>query len=365
MSTSVLPVFFKSKDLPDAFSDRPASVLEICLAAERTAGSGSTIGAQLIGGLWRLYPATKEARSVLLVQGLRLRGVLVQVQNSNPFVIRGDSGEERVTTKVWVDNVPISVADKEIEHSLLKSGCELRSSVQMERARNADQKLTRFLTGRRFVFISVPDKPLEKTMQVSIFKAKIYHREQKLAQKVAVCSNCLENGHHSSVCSKEVVCMACNLSGHKRGDPKCLFPVAGQEKDEARVSEKEKENESANGDDRKKESDSESANDRRQELVNESKKNENEKVKKVTGEKDAKLPTRGRQPSRQRSRQTTLQPSLKLDGVSRSRSETPKRRHSGEASSPETSSKLAKRDCTRSHYFSLRDADLWDGEEGE
>ena len=61
-----------------------------------------------------------------------------------------------------MDNVPISESDTEIEHALLKTVCELRSSVKMERARDADQKLTRCVTGRRFVFISVPNQPPEK-----------------------------------------------------------------------------------------------------------------------------------------------------------------------------------------------------------
>eukprot|EP00745_Piridium_sociabile_P016071 TRINITY_DN23897_c0_g2_i3.p1 TRINITY_DN23897_c0_g2~~TRINITY_DN23897_c0_g2_i3.p1 ORF type:complete len:111 (-),score=10.63 TRINITY_DN23897_c0_g2_i3:70-402(-) len=106
----------------------------MCLAAERSAGPGSIIGAQLIGGLWRLYPVTKEARSALLVQGVRVRGISLQVNNMNPFILRGDSGEEKPSTKVWIDHVPISVADSELEQSLLKAGCELRSSVKMERA---------------------------------------------------------------------------------------------------------------------------------------------------------------------------------------------------------------------------------------
>ncbi|XP_076435070.1 uncharacterized protein LOC143274947 [Babylonia areolata] len=68
----VNPVFLRQKDIPDVDNNRP-TVLEMCLAAERSSGQGSVLGAQDIRGLWRIYPATKESRTELLVKGLRLR----------------------------------------------------------------------------------------------------------------------------------------------------------------------------------------------------------------------------------------------------------------------------------------------------
>ena len=82
-----------------------------------------------IRGLWRVYPATAEARSQLLVRGLRIRKTLIQPSSTNPFILRDDMGEEKPATKVWVDNIPISVADSAIEEALVKDGCELRSPI--------------------------------------------------------------------------------------------------------------------------------------------------------------------------------------------------------------------------------------------
>eukprot|EP00745_Piridium_sociabile_P041150 TRINITY_DN8081_c0_g1_i4.p2 TRINITY_DN8081_c0_g1~~TRINITY_DN8081_c0_g1_i4.p2 ORF type:complete len:204 (+),score=19.69 TRINITY_DN8081_c0_g1_i4:325-936(+) len=191
MAAGVNPVFLKTRDIPNFSGDRPATVLEMCIAAERTAGQGSIVGAQLIGGLWRIYPTTKDARSSLLVQGLRVRGTALQVNGTNPFVFSNNSGQEKLSTKVWIDGVPISVAESEIEHALTKAGCELRSSVKMDRVRDPDQKLTRFLTGRRFIFITVPTVPLEKIMKMNVFNARIYHKEHKLVKKTVTCSKCL------------------------------------------------------------------------------------------------------------------------------------------------------------------------------
>eukprot|EP00745_Piridium_sociabile_P016079 TRINITY_DN23897_c0_g3_i2.p1 TRINITY_DN23897_c0_g3~~TRINITY_DN23897_c0_g3_i2.p1 ORF type:complete len:210 (+),score=35.25 TRINITY_DN23897_c0_g3_i2:29-631(+) len=129
----------------------------------------------------------------------------------------------------------------------------------MERARDSDNKLTRFITGRRFVFITVPAVPLEKSLKVSFFSAKIYHKEQKLAQRTVVCSKCLETGHHVSGCSKDVVCRACKLSGHKRGDPDCLLVDSDHSRKEPKsASEERMEQEIV--DSRKKESGSENGN---------------------------------------------------------------------------------------------------------
>ena len=219
---AVLPVLGKKKDIPNSFSDRPTS-LEICLAAEKMSGRETIIGAQIIRGLWRIYPASREARSALLVKGLHLRNTMLQLGSTNPFILRDSSGseKEKESTKVWFDGVPISVAESEFEDALQKNGCELRSNITMERARDQDGKLTRFLTGRRFVFITVPSKPLDKNMTVNFFNAGVYHREQKLMQRKVICSKCLKEGHHMSVCVEEIVCRACKKTGHKRGDVNC------------------------------------------------------------------------------------------------------------------------------------------------
>jgi len=220
MSSGVNPVFLKLRDIPRSDTLRP-TVLEICLAAERSTGQGTIVGAQDIRGLWRIYPETKGARDTLLIKGIRLRDTSVKVCDTNPYSLRDNAGVEKPSTKVWIDNIPISVADSEIEHSLVSLGCELRSDVKLEQARDADGKLTRFKTGRRFVFITVPTSPLEKSMKVNIFTASVFHKEQKTVRKVVVCSRCLESGHHVSQCKNDVVCRVCKKPGHTRGSAAC------------------------------------------------------------------------------------------------------------------------------------------------
>ena len=71
-----------------------------------------------------------------------------------PIHLEGGSGEEMPVTKVWISDIPISCDGKDIETALVRLGCVLRSSLINEKIRNKDGKLTRFLTGRRFVFVT-------------------------------------------------------------------------------------------------------------------------------------------------------------------------------------------------------------------
>ncbi|KAI8511846.1 hypothetical protein Bbelb_109460 [Branchiostoma belcheri] len=222
-SGRVEPVFVQTSDIAINTEDAPLSCLEICLAAEDVSGPISIIGAQPQGrgnAFWRLYPQTVGARLTLLQAGaITLRGQEASLLDKNPYVVRPDTA----STRVVVSNIPLSYDNKEIAKTLRSRGYKLTSRVIDERARNKDGKLTRFLTGRRFLYIEKPSTPLPRRMSVGLFQAEFYHREQKEASQTQrlTCSNCLETGHHKSVCDKPVVCVQCKKPGHKRGDPAC------------------------------------------------------------------------------------------------------------------------------------------------
>ena len=254
--------------------------------------------------------------------------------------MRDDSGQEKPSTKVFIDNIPISFADSEIEHALQKIGCELRSSIKAEQARNADGKLTRFLTGRRFVFVTVPTVPLDKTLKISIFTAKIYHREQKLAKKTVICSRCLETNHHVSHCPNDVVCSDCRNSGHKRGHPDCTssFPTSSQGGSETanRGGHVDDTAESVGAENAEKGENKGSPRKEREGLFNQRRESGGD-----LQEKASSSSSRGRASARQ----TTLGTSLELRKSphdSRRRSETPKRRRPAEDSPEPDSHKQAK-----------------------
>ena len=204
----VPPVFVRETDIPEG--DSYPKILDICQAVERSIGLNSVTGAQRLGGLWRIYPTSITARNNILIQGFSFRNVTLKVCDTNPNILHDSStGREVPTTKVFIDQVPLSVADSEIENSLKKIGCELRSDIKKQRARDSDGKLTRFLTGKRFVFITLPPKPLERRLKVVHYNASIFHVEQNTVKKTVICSKCLQEGHHQSSCENEVVCKVC------------------------------------------------------------------------------------------------------------------------------------------------------------
>ena len=237
----VQPVFLVNNSLP-ATEEKPYSVSELCSAAEKVCGYNNMEGAQRIRGLWRLYPKTQQARIDLLSKGLTLRGTTVMPRDVNPFILGQTSGDaetpEKPTTKLIIGDIPISCSNEEIRKAIENmKGVQLRSTIIEERDRDEKGKLTRWKTGRRFAYIDVPQTPLPKALDISIFRASLYHKEQRVPN----CSNCLGQNHHHSTCGKPVKCRQCYQDGHRKGDPECQLapppppqqpppPVDGDEK---------------------------------------------------------------------------------------------------------------------------------------
>lgn len=217
------PVFIPCKNLPAVQdSDSQFSVRELCAAGEKTCGYGTVIGAQRIGGLWRVYPKNNQARIELLLKGIQLRGLTVSPFDKNPFIVRSADGDEEVkTTKLIIGNIPISYSNDEIEKKVVQMGCKPQSKLMMEKDRDERGGLTRWLTGRRFVYIQIPDQPLPTKINIGSATASLYHREQKFSPEHTTCSRCLVKGHYASSCPEEVVCKTCRRTGHKSGHPSC------------------------------------------------------------------------------------------------------------------------------------------------
>ena len=214
----VHPVFLLNRELPGT-DEKDYSVFELCTAAEKTAGFETMEGAQRIGSLWRLYPKSIDARIALLTTGMYLRGHTVTPKDKNPFVVKDNSGQEREVqpTRVVVGNVPISVSNEDILMTIQQLGIKTRSRLLDERERDQNGKLTRWKTGRRFIYIDVPERPLPKTIKVGQFTASVYHKEQKSP----ACSRCLEKDHRASACTAPIKCRQCLCDGHRAGDKEC------------------------------------------------------------------------------------------------------------------------------------------------
>ena len=212
--STVETVFIHVDSLPTE-GDREYTTREICNSCEIKHGYGCMFGAQRIGKLWRLYPVDFEVRAKLLIEGITLRGHSIELKDKNPFVVP-DGGRRRLSTRVLIGNVPLSYSDDEIKNTLAMLGCTFMSELYLERDRDAiTGQLTRWYTGRRFVYIERPRRPLPKTMKLGDFRATIYHKEQKAWSTEIKCSRCFGSDHTVTNSENEIVCENCKISGHK------------------------------------------------------------------------------------------------------------------------------------------------------
>ncbi|KAK7491563.1 hypothetical protein BaRGS_00017202, partial [Batillaria attramentaria] len=209
---------------------KPFTTAEICAALERKGGYNSMEGAQKIGGLWRLYARNNRVRQKLLIEGFVLRGVTITVKEKNPFLVSSVGGESREVpaTKLIISNVPLSVSDDEIKGAVMElPGVMMRSRIIAEKDRDEQGKLTHWKTGRRFMYVSVPQEPFPRTVQIAGFNASLYHKEQKGQQQQNIeCRKCMQKGHRAAACSNLIKCRQCFCDGHKAGDREC--PLVAQ-----------------------------------------------------------------------------------------------------------------------------------------
>lgn len=192
-------VFFKNDiGLPTRnYSDISRLSVEICRAAEESAGPNVIEGAQLVRNLWRVYTQNDEGRVKLLSTGFMVRGIRIQPLDKNPFTRH----EENDTIRVTIRRLPLSVDNDAVKNFLVGKKVEVVGSIKYEFLRDPDTKLlTRFKTGDRFVWVKQLAEPLPRDVSIAQFRCKLFHRDQFPA-----------------------VCKLCNISGHKEGDTTCKF----------------------------------------------------------------------------------------------------------------------------------------------
>lgn len=106
------------------------------------------------------------------MKGMEVRNLSVNPFDKNPYIVKTPDGKKEVqTTKLIIGNLPISYSNDEIERKLVQ--------LMMERDRDERGSLTRWLTGRRFVYIRIPDRALPEKITIGSATTTLYHREQK------------------------------------------------------------------------------------------------------------------------------------------------------------------------------------------
>ena len=151
---------------------------EVCREIEKVVGPGKVVGAQFLHGLCRIYLSSLDARDTLLIKGVTIRGIYISIIGQNPNIVQGAG--EKPAIKVIIGNLPMSISNDLILSSLKQvEGASIRTRIFDEKYRDESGGLSAFKTGRRFVYVNPPEKPLPRDFTVGEWRATIYHYGQK------------------------------------------------------------------------------------------------------------------------------------------------------------------------------------------
>ena len=187
---------------------------EMFLEISRVVDPSHITGLQRVNGLWRIYLDNLQDKATLITEGVSIRGRALPILQTNPF--RSDSED---TTRIRVQNIPLSVDDGMITRDFVLKGLDVISCTREKLRING--KLTNCDTGDRLVMVQTLSlkEPLGRFINIGKFKAKVIHRNQgKNQNRPQKCLKCLETGHVIATCENEWRCMQCKLSGHKKAD---------------------------------------------------------------------------------------------------------------------------------------------------
>lgn len=221
-SRGIHPVFVKHGDLGLSMNQQ-LKEYDMCKEICKVVNRDDLEGIQRVRGLWRIYLNTAESRLKLLVMGFSIRGISVPIYDQNPFrPIDENNDPLQKTIKVTVSNLPLSLANTEIEIMLERLGCKMESTVKYEYMRDDEGKLTNIKNGNRSVLVNeqhLSQNPLKRSAFCGNWRCNIFYRNQP--RLLVMCYNCYQSGHMIRQCQNERVCKACKKAGHVEGSEQC------------------------------------------------------------------------------------------------------------------------------------------------
>ena len=187
---STSPVFFKVADAPVGIT-----VPEICEAAEVKIGFGRIAGAVRKPSVWRIHGKTPADKAKLL-EGINphivirkqvdndknneYRNYVITLYSKNPMSNSiGADGKIIPSTRLSIDGLFLSVSMEDLKKTLEKiPGVVMKSPIFFDRAFLKNKTLSRFVNGRRFVYIDEPaqNAPLPPNIKVGAFQASLFYK---------------------------------------------------------------------------------------------------------------------------------------------------------------------------------------------
>ena len=114
-------------------TEKHLDTYEICKAVKAVVGNAKLInGAQLIGGLWRIYFNDATARARVFCTGIDLRDTQITLKDKTSFLYPGHELVE--TSRLYVRNIPLSYYNNIISASLKEFGAKTLGILKYVRA---------------------------------------------------------------------------------------------------------------------------------------------------------------------------------------------------------------------------------------
>lgn len=218
----VTPLFVKHRDLGLDINVR-LSVLDFCKELYHVIDRKDIEGAQRIRGLWRIYLNNQEAKTKLYTNGFTFRGMSVTIYEHNPFLLNEENNDPtKKLMKVFVQNLPLSVSNQEIELMLRRLGCKMEGNVKYEYERDENGHLTSIKNGNRSVLVNeeyTKSNALPRNSYCGNWRCRIYHPGQP--KPIISCHNCFQIGHFQKQCTNARACKVCHKPGHVEGEKEC------------------------------------------------------------------------------------------------------------------------------------------------
>ena len=199
----VTPVYIKHPDL--GVGDEDIEEIELSRVVLKKIKVTDFRGAQRIGGLWRVYVLTEEARYELYTNGINFRGTSVEVYDRNPLQRSNPRDTpEPPRTRVVIHNLPLVVENEEVQKLLLSLGIpeDKMLPVEFERMKDENNRPTSFLNGSRSALVEsefLQSSPLPRNSLCCNFRVRIWHygqpketEEIKETRQPPKCHNCFQ-----------------------------------------------------------------------------------------------------------------------------------------------------------------------------
>ena len=168
------PLFLFNKSCPHKVSN-----LAICQAAADLLQFNGVVAAQRFGPLWHLFPKTMEIRAQLAGKFLAIgENKEIEIFSKNPSEFVNEFGQTLPSTKLTIELAPLRLQNSRIKEALLKEGIKPRGFLRYEVIYSKNQKPTPWYSGKRYMYIDVPQQPIPKIIKIDDFEIKLFHREQ-------------------------------------------------------------------------------------------------------------------------------------------------------------------------------------------